>query len=108
MRRRVTLDDGTACGLLTPLDTSINILRYGLEGNDEEGLDSLSDEELEAVLPAMEEALLMQRGLLLRRSAHCLTVRGAVRYNDADVLTVEARNPPIHLSSHTLRNLRPD
>ena len=35
LRRRLTLDDGTECGLLTPLDTSVNVLRHnGLGGDD--------------------------------------------------------------------------
>ncbi len=45
--------------------------------------------ELAAVLPVCSAVLLRQRGLLLRDTPFALTLRGALAYNEADVITLD-------------------
>jgi len=88
LRRRFTLASGAERCLALPVDTPIDILRG--EGLDEtEDLSDIGDDELIAVLPDMNRAL-AARGFLLQRSAFCMTVRGALRMNEDDVLEMDS------------------
>ena len=70
-----------------PLDHPIDVLRG--EGLDEsEDLSDIGDDELLQIIPDMAAAL-AQKGLLLQRSAFCMTVRGAVRFNETDALVMD-------------------
>jgi len=85
LRRRAVLPGGRVRALLTPLDAAVTILR-----SDPEGEFSTPDpEEANAAFPDATEALLTQRGLLLRQTPFCLTLRGALSYNEADVITLQ-------------------
>ena len=60
------------------------------EGLDEtEDLSDIGDDELLQIIPDMAMAL-ATKGMILQRSAFCMTVRGAVRFNE------EARVPRVH------------
>jgi hypothetical protein len=87
LRRRFTLKNGTERCLVLPVDTPIDVLRG--EGLDEsEDLSDIGDEELLTILPDMNRALAL-RGFLLQRSAFCMTIRGALRMNEDDVLEMD-------------------
>jgi len=76
---------GTLC-LLEPLDIPVQVLRG--EGAPDEDMGDLSDSELDDILDDMKRALAKRR-LRLYRSAYCLTVRGALRYFDGDVVVLD-------------------
>lgn len=87
LRRRFTAKGGRERCLVLPVDTPVDVLRgEGLDEN--EDLSDIGDEELGAILPDMNRALAL-RGFLLQRSAFCMTVRGAVRMNEDDVLEMD-------------------
>jgi len=75
-----------AISLLEPLDIPIQILRG--EGADDEDMGDLNDEELNLIIDDLAMALAKRR-LRLYRSAYCLTVRGALRYYDGDVVILD-------------------
>ena len=87
LRRRFKLADGEERCLCLPLDHPIDVLRG--EGLDEtEDLSDIGDDELAAILPDMSMEL-AKKGMLLQRSAFCMTVRGAVRFNETDTLVMD-------------------
>jgi len=87
LRRRFKLANGEERCLCLPLDHPIDVLRG--EGLDEsEDLSDIGDDELLQIIPDMAAAL-AQKGLLLQRSAFCMTVRGAVRFNETDALVMD-------------------
>ena len=87
LRRRFKLGDGQERCLCLPLDHPIDVLRG--EGLDEtEDLSDIGDDELAAILPDMSMEL-AKKGMLLQRSAFCMTVRGAVRFNETDTLVMD-------------------
>ena len=87
LRRRFTLANGEERCLCLPLDHPIDVLRG--EGLDEhEDLSDIGDEELLQIIPDMAAALAL-KGMLLQRSAFCMTVRGAVRFNETDTLVMD-------------------
>jgi hypothetical protein len=87
LRRRFKLANGEERCLCLPLDHPIDVLRG--EGLDEsEDLSDIGDEELLQIIPDMAAAL-AQKGMLLQRSAFCMTVRGAVRFNETDTLVMD-------------------
>ena len=87
LRRRFTAKGGRERCLVLPVDTPVDVLRgEGLDEN--EDLSDIGDEELGEILPDMNRALAL-RGFLLQRSAFCMTVRGAVRMNEDDVLEMD-------------------
>ena len=86
MRRSFKLEDGTEMCMLMPLDAPINIL-VGDMGLDSD-LEDLSDNELAPLLPFAASAL-AARSLRLQRSAYVLTVRGALFYDQEDIVTLD-------------------
>ena len=87
LRRRFKLANGEERCLCLPLDHPIGVLRG--EGVDEsEDLSDIGDEELLQIIPDMAAAL-AQKGMLLQRSAFCMTVRGAVRFNETDTRVMD-------------------
>ena len=89
LRRRFKLngDEGEERCLCLPLDHPIDVLRgEGLDEN--EDLSDIGDEELLQIIPDMALAL-ATKGMLLQRSAFCMTVRGAVRFNEEDTLLMD-------------------
>ena len=87
LRRRFKLANGEERCLCLPLDHPVDVLRG--EGLDEsEDLSDIGDEELLQIIPDMAAAL-AQKGMLLQRSAFCMTVRGAVRFNETDALMMD-------------------
>ena len=87
LRRRFKLADGQERSLCLPLDHPIDVLRgEGLDEN--EDLSDIGDDELLQILPDMSLALAV-KGMLLQRSAFCMTVRGAVRFNETDTLLMD-------------------
>jgi len=86
LRRSLTLPSGALRALLTPLDAAAALLRCDA-GEDYSEVESES--EVEAVWAAAAQAALLQRGLLLQRTPFSLTLRGALAYNEEDVLQLE-------------------
>lgn len=88
LRRRFKLANGEERCLCLPLDHPIDVLRgEGVDPN--EDLSDIGDDELKEILPDMASAL-ASKGMLLQRSAFCMTVRGAVRFNETDALLMDA------------------
>ena len=87
LRRRFQLASGEERCLLLPLDHPVDILR-GEGLTEDEDLSDIGDSELAHVVPDMALAL-SQKGLLLQRSAFCMTVRGAVRFCDEDLIVLD-------------------
>lgn len=85
LRRRAMLPGDRIRALLTPLDAAVTLLRADPEGE----FSSPDDDEVTAAFPDAAEALLTQRGLLLRQTPFCLTMRGPLSYNEADVITLQ-------------------
>ena len=90
LRRSVATDTGPRA-LLTPLDATCALLRSSGGGEDEEDYTEVEDgsEEMAAVFPTAAAAALRQRGLVLQRCAFALTLRGALHYTDADVISLD-------------------
>ena len=87
LRRRFKLQDGQERCLCLPLDHPVDVLRgEGLDEN--EDLSDIGDDELAQIIPDMAAALAL-KGMLLQRSAFCMTVRGAVRFNETDTLLMD-------------------
>lgn len=82
LRRTVALSSGATRGVLTPLDAPCTLLR-ATSGEDYEEAEGA---ELAAALPLAAAELLRQRALLLQATPFCLTLRGALCYNEADVI----------------------
>ena len=85
LRRRAALPGGRVRALLTPLDAAVTMLRSDPEGE----FTSPDDDECTAAFADAAEAALSQRGLLLKQTPFCLTLRGALAYNEADVITLQ-------------------
>jgi hypothetical protein len=85
LRRRVPFPGGGERAILTPLDPPVTILRADAE----QDFTEVEEDELPGVLPACGAALLAPRGRLLRAPPVCLTLRGALCYNETDVITLE-------------------
>jgi hypothetical protein len=96
---RFKLANGEERCLCLPLDHPIDVLRgEGVDPN--EDLSDIGDDELKEILPDMASAL-ASKGMLLQRSAFCMTVRGAVRFNETDALLMDAGDGAGETASHT-------
>jgi hypothetical protein len=99
LRRRFKLANGEERCLCLPLDHPIDVLRgEGVDPN--EDLSDIGDDELKEILPDMASAL-ASKGMLLQMSAFCMTVRGAVRFNETDALLMDAGDGAGETASHT-------
>lgn len=85
VRRRFDGDDGLPYALLLPVDTPIEVLADDPVTDE---MTDLNDGELDAILPLVSERLAARR-LYVQNTAYCLTVRGAVRYSDEDIVSLD-------------------
>jgi hypothetical protein len=73
--------------LLTPLDATAALLRC--DGGEADYTEVEAAGDVAAALPSAAAAALVQRGLLLQDTPFSLTLRGALSYNEEDVLTLD-------------------
>jgi len=96
LRREVTLSGASGAGstsprraLLTPLDATCALLRASAGDDDDYTEVDDGTAELDAVFAVAAEAALRHRGLVLKRTAFALTLRGVLQYSDADVISLD-------------------